>query len=238
MKKPILSPSVHEACIARYFKGKDDPDPVIRALHDAMARLRDRCTQAQRVSDAVLQNQTLTEAARNQSARAKGHEILEPAFKQMDHAYSKAKAEIAATKSKLRGPVMPKDTASLANLTEIRVALRGMKPEERKQIIDAAIADNDVEIACAVLGVGKPWLCGLTDVQQAMSRVNWQRRNHADELDQLARHEGALEAARIGGNAATHFFDDLTNHELIRKTEAQEKKVAQLLQQTTEGSPS
>ncbi|THD46588.1 MAG: hypothetical protein E8A46_26390 [Bradyrhizobium sp.] len=92
--KATLSPSIHEATIARHMLKDDDSDQVLNSLHAAVKMTREMCEKATQTTEAVLANRLETEAARHKKAREASFGLLERGTKLLDGAIKAGHAEI------------------------------------------------------------------------------------------------------------------------------------------------
>jgi hypothetical protein len=222
-----LSPTVHEATIARHI-AKDSDDPALQSLHDAVKQTREIATKAAATTDIVLKNEMRTIAARHKDARAASFELLKRATQSIDAAVQSAQAEIAAIRAKTKSPPASKDIVSETKQREIRERLSVLPAERREQIIQAAIKNDEPLLLSAVLN-SDAWLSGLTDNELALHRNAWASKHFASDLDRMARLSKAVEDANRAGSVALAFVDGLTDADLVAKAEAMEKQATAAL---------
>jgi replicative superfamily II helicase len=222
-----LSPTVHEATIARHIV-KDADDPTLQSLHDAVKQTRELATKAAATTDIVLKNEMRTMAARHKDARAASFELLKRATQSIDQAVKTAQGEIAAIRAKTKGPPASKDAISESREREIRERLYMLPPERRDHIISSAIKNDEQLLLSAVLN-SDAWLSGLTDNELAMHRHSWASKNHAPDLDRLERLSKAVDDANRAGSVALAFVDGLTDADLVSKAEQMEKQATAAL---------
>jgi hypothetical protein len=222
-----LSPTVHEAVVKRHMI-EDADDPVMSGLFDSVKQTRDLMTKAATTTEVVLKNTMHTEARRHKDARAAGLELFKRAAQGIDAAVQSARAEIAAIKSRVKGPASAKDIVGETKQREIRERLSILPAERREQIINAAIKNDDHLLLGAVLN-SDAWLSGLTDNELAMHRHSWASKNHAADLDRLERLSKAVNDANRAGSVALAFVDGLTDAELVSKAEHMEKQATAAL---------
>lgn len=217
--KATLSPAVHEATIARHFAKHDPDDPILKGLHAAVASARVIAGRAQTMTDAVLHNALKTESARHKEARAAGFELLERATRELDAALKATTAEIDTLRRKTHGPVRPRDPVQLLRADLMRARLANMPEAERNKILATSVKNGRDDVIGAVLDC-EPWEVGIGEADQNMVRSNWATRNHASDLDRLARLEKALTDAERAGSATIDFISNLTNSTLVESAEA------------------
>jgi hypothetical protein len=222
-----LSPTVHEATIARHIV-KDADDPTLQSLHDAVKQTRELATKAAATTDIVLKNEMRTMAARHKDARAASFELLKRATQSIDAAVQSAQAEITAIKSKLKGPPPSRDRAIESRQAELRERLAMLPEDRRKAIIEDAIKTDDQLLLGAVLH-GYAWECGMSDPEISIVRHNWASKHHAADLDRLERLSKAVDDANRAGSVALAFVDGLTNADLVAKAEHMEKQATAAL---------
>jgi hypothetical protein len=163
-----------------------------------------------------------TLSQRHKQARDAGFSFLKTATIALDKAVLEAQQEIAALKTKLKGPAPSREATVLARQAELRERLAGLSPERRKDIISAAVKDNDDLILGALLHA-YAWESGLSEPEIALTRHAWAAKHHSGDIDRLARLEHAVEAATIAGTCALRHVDQLTDHDLVRKGTEMEK---------------
>jgi hypothetical protein len=222
-----LSPTVHEATIARHI-AKDADDPTLQSLHDAVKQTRELATKAAATTEIVLKNEMRTMAARHKDARAASFELLKRATQSIDQAVKNAQGEIAAIRAKTKGPPASKDAIGESREREIRERLYMLPPERRDHIISSAIKNDEHLLLSAVLN-SDAWLSGLTENEQALHRNAWASKHHAADLDRLERLSKAVEDANRAGSVALAFVDGLTDADLVAKAEHMEKQATAAL---------
>jgi hypothetical protein len=222
-----LSPTVHEATIARHIS-KDVDDPAMQSLHDAVKQARELAAKAAATTDIVLKNEMRTMAARHKDARAASFELLKRATQSIDQAVQSAQAEIAAIQSKLKGPPPAKDLITETKQRELRERLAILPEERRKAILANAIKNDDHLLLGAVLN-SDAWLSGFTDPEIELLRHTWATKHHAADLNRLERLSKAVEDANRAGSVALAFVDGLTNADLVAKAEHMEKQATAAL---------
>ncbi len=225
--RAALSPSVHEAMIARYLL-KDDDDTVLQSLHDAVKAAREAALKARDVTSVVLGNEMETPAARHKKSRSAGFELLHAASTRLDAALRAAHAEVVAITTKVKGPPPPKDQANLSRQMFMRDELRKMPAERRSEIIADALKTGDDFLVSAVLD-GRPWETGLTQTELDLCRHNWAARRYPADLDRLERIQKAVADSQRAGELTLHFVDGLTDPALIAEAEAKNKRAADAL---------
>jgi hypothetical protein len=206
----------------------DADDPALQNLHDAVKQTRELATKAAQTVDIVLKNTMQTEARRHKDGRAASFELLKRATQSIDAAVQSAQQEIAAIKSKLRGPTPSRDRAIESRQAELRERLALLPEERRKAIIDEAVKNDDQLLLGAVLH-GYAWESGMSDPEISIVRHNWASKHHAADLDRLERLSKAVEDANRAGSVAISFVDGLTNADLVAKAEAMEKQATAAL---------
>lgn len=221
-----LSPSVHEATIKRHMTA--DADAAMQALHDAVKLAREMASKAAQMTEAVLRNELDTEPQRHRKARAASFELIERATKALDAAVRDAQQEIAAIKTRAKGPPPAKDVLMETRQRELRERLAMLPDERRKAIIADAIKSGDDLLVGAVLNA-PPWLSALGENEMTLVRHNWATRRFAADLDRAERLQKALIDAERAGSLSISFVDSLTNAQLIEQAESTEKKAAEAL---------
>ena len=231
-----LSPSVHEATIARHFK-KDEDDPALLALHAALKAGREAALKAAKIVNTVTANDLLTPASRHKKARDASFKLLEPQFKAYDEAVKATETAIAEIEARTAGPSAPKDLIGEARGRELRERLLMLPNEQRQRIISDAVQHDDDMLLSAVLGV-PAWLLGMTTAEQEMIRHSWRAKHFAPELDRLQRLNKAVEDARRAGPLLLGFVDQLTDAKLIAAADATEAAAnAALAEANSSGKP-
>lgn len=221
-----LSPSVHEATVRRHMSGDDDP--AMQALHDAVKLAREMATKAAQTTDVVLRNTLETAPQRHRKARAASFELIERATKALDDAVKTAQKDIAAIKTRTKGPPPSKDLLTETRQRELRERLAMLPDERRKAIISDAIKTGDDLLVGAVLNAPH-WLSSLGESEMTLFRHNWAVKHFAADLDRAERLQRALADAERAGTLSISFVDSLTDAELIERAESTEKKAAEAL---------
>jgi hypothetical protein len=223
-----LSPSIHEAVVRL---NEDEDDAVLRELHAAVKLLRENCQKGIEVTEANFGNLMLSEPARHKQAREQAFKLLTTATKLVDAAVNSARYEIGKLEKKLQGPPPPRDLIAETRLREVRDALRAMKPEKARKIINDAVqsGDEDDAVICAAFGALTPWLTGMSRAHIDYARAIWAQRHHPDEVAKLRRRKLALDASMRAGELAVRFVDSLTNDDLIKQAEESEKRAAEIM---------
>jgi hypothetical protein len=221
-----LTPSINEKLIERHL-GNDD-DPVINELVAAAKLAREHCAKASEVTDAVLQNEMVTLAARHKRARDATFELLHKVTLAIDASAGAAKAEIEKLRTKLKGPVPTRDPVRLARERELRERFAALPAERRQALIDDAINQNHEQLVAAVLSA-YPWELGMAPSDHEMLRSFWARKNHPAELARMDRLQKAMDDATMIGGLALKHVDQLTNAALVKSAETSEKAATEAL---------
>ena len=145
-----LSPSIHEGVISQYIRGQ--ADSAVTTLHDAVKATRQACSKATDVTEKVLRNE-MKSCGRHREARDAGFSLLEVATRQLDEATKAAEREMAAIKTKIKGPPAPKDAVGELRAQFMLTRLAGKKPEERRAILAKAVAEDQDQLVAAVLSM-------------------------------------------------------------------------------------
>lgn len=217
-QQAVLSPSVHEQMIARHFV-RDQDDPVLIALRDAVALARQACEKATSVTAVVLRNEMKTPAVRHKEARTATFDLLQRATTALDEATRHAETEIKALRDRVKGPPPPRDLIAEARQRELRERLASLPAERRREVL----ADADEMVVGALLAV-PCWVVNMTEADQSLVRHGWATRHHGADLDRLSRLEAAVEDdVRRAGSLSISFIDGLTDAELVARAEKLEK---------------
>lgn len=223
----ILSPSVHEAAIARHFK-RDTDDPHLQALHDGVKSAREVSSKIAAMTSIVLKNTMKSEAARHAEARNAGFDLLRNVTETLDAASKATQLEIDRLQKLTQGPAQPKDGPALAWQSEIRQRLANLPEARRNEILDHAAATGDDATVAAVTAV-PPWVLNMSATDVGMIRRNWATKKHAAELDRLERLRKALSDTQRAGSLALSFVDGLTDSQMIEAATASEKAAQEAL---------
>jgi hypothetical protein len=200
-------------------------DAVMEGLHESVRQARLVAEKASTLTATVLKNEMRTMAQRHKQARDASFGLLKPATVTLDQAMASAKAEIAAIKTKLRGPEPSRDHTITTRQAELRERLSLLSPDRRKEIIDEAIKTNDQLLLGAILH-GYAWECGLSNSEIELLRHSWAGKHHGADVDRLERLSKATEAASRAGAVFISFIDKLTDANLVANAEAMEKQSA------------
>jgi hypothetical protein len=197
-----LSPSIHEGVIVHAVKDFA-ADPAIKGLHDAVKATREACNKATDVTEKVLLNEMKSIAQRHRDARDAGFGLLEVAGKQLDEAIKAAEQEMNLIKAKIKGPPAAKDAVSELRSQFMLTKLASKKPEERRAILDKAVAEGRDQLVAAVLSTD-PWMSEMTVAEINMVRHAWAKKHYAGDMARPDRLERVVDdSRRIGSSTAT-----------------------------------
>jgi hypothetical protein len=162
-----------------------DDLPALTSMREAHRSYREGY---QRLREAMkARDPSETEALHLTESRKVADRWLKAAAKKSDEARARAESALTSVRIDIRDKCGFDETPRAA---EVRSLLRGMKPEERTQIVSEAIKSGDAEIMGAILN-GSPVLTGFTEEDRQSFKTAYVRTHAPDLLKQ----EKALELA-------------------------------------------
>jgi hypothetical protein len=212
-KAPV---SIHEAAISRYFTrdratGAIVKDPALETLHDSVAFGRQAAEQMAAAYDAIMFDQTRTEAQRLVESRKIVATLAEKAAKRLDEARTRAEIALGEIRSKTNAPAPPMTPGEIALDAEVRAALKAMSDKDRGAAIVAAIRDGDDAILRAAL-TGPEMLLGMGKAQREAYRHQWRQARHPNETDREHRIAKAMAASELAGRSLISFVGSLSEN--------------------------
>lgn len=122
--------------------------------------------------------------------------LLEPvASKKLDHmnsVFSKAQENLSKAVEQIEGELTkPFDSATSPASTELRSVLRAMKTDERNEVIEQAVQNNDLSIVTAVLG-SHPLTSGVDPLRHSMWSRQWNEKANPDLIARLTATKKAI----------------------------------------------
>lgn len=221
MRVPI---DITELAVAEHLArdprtGQPIPDSAIDGLAVSAKHVREAAEALKALHDAPGPGKSAD--ARFLDLRRQAVKVAEAQAYRLDAAREKAQAEADAVRKAIHGPA-PIDPV-LAG--EVRNALKTMKPEDARALIQEAIKDGDDLTVSAVLSV-PGYLAGQSpDMQQGL-RDAWQRQRFPVERDRLQRLTKALEAQERVARSFMGMVRELTTGTAAQLAQAAENAAA------------
>jgi hypothetical protein len=207
---------------ARDLDGKLIPDAEFESMEAAMAGARADIDRIAALHEAVNQDLTMTPHAAALRVREVALKLGERASERLDQSRVRVVREIERIARSTAAPVPPRETAPLG--AEVRQRLAGMKLDDRRKVLAAAMKDNDDTILSAVLAA-PPLLSGLTPSEHAGCVAQFRRVRHPAEDDRLDRLQRAGAAVDRAGRSLVAFVEAAASSPAAQAAEAATKRV-------------
>lgn len=199
-----------------------DNDPSLHDVKQAIGALRIAVENVQRGCVALHQDEMRTEAARHQEALSFAFKVTKNALMSHDSAMARLNSELSALRAKVSQPAVIRDALA----SEIRTALRAMKPTERSSAILAAAKQGDDSLASAVLNAPS-MLSGMSMNEIANVRARWGSERFPDLVTRIAALEKAETHLERAGKLALAYSFEIADRQLVDKALATQRRAAE-----------
>ena len=229
--------SLHESCVDKFrardrLTGKFIDDDALEGLSGAMAKARADAERLTALADAVLADKTQTPEANALRLRKEALKLGETAAKKLDAARQRAAKALELLRAATSTLPVPKDQLALQIEGEVRVRLAAMKPNERGELIAAAIKHDDAETLGAYFR-GPSYLSGASDSERGLYKGMWRQKQFPKECDREQRLVKALEALDRGGQALLGVVEVCTNSPAAKAAEQGTARAAEAVAAAT-----
>jgi hypothetical protein len=169
------------------------PDDILDLIQRTATELAAAAEQIPTSYARIMGNQLQSQIQNATAAKKVLAQLRERAQAKVDANRDRAELAIERLQGSILPQVKPDTLGVIAELQaiEVRQLLRGLKPNERLQVLNDAVAGGDEQFVYAALS-SMPHMTGLTGNEMVLTKDYWMRHHHPETLQRIGRLKAAL----------------------------------------------